>query len=141
MSQPNDCGFLIKQIHDTLEKRANQAMRASGLTMAQMNALLVLRAHPEKQMPLKELERCLRVAQSTAAGIVSRLEQKGFVEALGDAQDRRVKILRITATGERCCLRADEDMARTEAKLLAPFTEVERTVFLSLLRKVWDSLK
>ena len=74
------CGTLIKQIHDGLEKQANNSLRTQGLTMSQMGVLIELHFSPEKQMPLKELERRLHVAQSTAAGIVARLEQKGFVE-------------------------------------------------------------
>lgn len=42
--------------------------------MAQCGALLILNEAPQKQMALKELEKQLRVAQSTAAGIVNRLE-------------------------------------------------------------------
>ena len=82
MSKDISCGMLFKQIHDELEKRTNNSLRSSDLTMAQMGALLVLREKSDKEMPLKELERSLRVAQSTAAGIVSRLEQKGFNKSL-----------------------------------------------------------
>ena len=85
------CGTLIKQIHDGLEKQANNSLRPQDLTMAQVRVLIELRFAPERQMALKELERRLHVAQSTAAGIVARLEQKGFVESFGDANDRRIK--------------------------------------------------
>lgn len=49
---------------------------------------------------MKELERYFGVAQSTIAGVVSRLEQKGFVEAFGDAADKRIKVVHITPAGE-----------------------------------------
>ncbi|MGN1059596.1 MAG: MarR family winged helix-turn-helix transcriptional regulator, partial [Clostridia bacterium] len=93
------CGELIKQIHGELEKNANNAMRPLGLTMAQLGALLALNRAEEGQLSLKELEQYLHVAQSTAAGIVARLEQKGFVEGFGSASDRRVKLVRITPAG------------------------------------------
>ncbi|MGM9670560.1 MAG: MarR family winged helix-turn-helix transcriptional regulator [Oscillospiraceae bacterium] len=136
----NTCGALIKQMHDELEKNANNAMRAQGITMAQCVALLALNQAPEKQLPLKELERQLRVAQSTAAGIVARLEQKGMVEGLGSPEDRRVKIVRITARGMECCANAELDMQQTEQSLLSGLTETEREIFLSLLKKVRDTL-
>lgn len=140
MTDTKSCGLLVKQIHDELEKQSNNALRSSDLTLAQMGALLELRGRAEKQMSLKELERSLRVAQSTAAGIVSRLEQKGFVEAFGDPDDRRVKLVRITETGEHCCRSADRSMAETENRLLSGLTETERSILLSLLEKVRDSL-
>ena len=96
MDIQDSCGTLLKQIHDALEKQANNSLRADGLTMAQVGVLLMLDRAEHRQMPLKELEKALHVAQSTAAGIVSRLEQKGLVESFGDAEDRRVKVVRLS---------------------------------------------
>lgn len=134
------CSTLIKQIHDEMEKRANNSLRAQDLTMAQVGVLLELYQASEKQLALKELERRMHVAQSTAAGIVVRLEQKGFVESLGSQEDRRIKQVRITPSGEGCCLVAQEQMKRAEAELLEGLTETERSIFLSLLQKVCDTL-
>ena len=100
MVNQNSCGSMIKQIHDELEKNANNAMRVHDITMAQCSALLMLNGAPDRQMALKELERELRVAQSTAAGIVSRLEQKGLAEGFGSPEDKRVKMVRITQQGK-----------------------------------------
>lgn len=135
------CVALVKQIHDGLEKQANNSLRSQDLTMSQVGVLIELRFSPEKQMALKELERRLHVAQSTAAGIVARLEQKGFVEGFGDANDRRVKMLRITPAGEECCQLADQHMAAFEENLLTGLTEAERTTFVVLLERVADNLK
>lgn len=135
------CGTLIKQIHDGLEKQANNSLRPQDLTMAQVRVLIELRFAPERQMALKELERRLHVAQSTAAGIVARLEQKGFVESFGDANDRRIKMLRITPAGEECCQLAYQNMAETEALLLSGLTETESAIFFSLLERVSNNLK
>ncbi|MCI6733437.1 MAG: hypothetical protein MR487_14175 [Lachnospiraceae bacterium] len=43
---------------------------------AQAGALLALNDAPEKQLSMKQLEKVLCIAQSTTAGIISRLEQK-----------------------------------------------------------------
>ena len=85
------CGALIKKVHDEIEKKANAMLRQQDLTLSQMNVLMELEAIPDHQLTLKELEGLLHVAQSTAAGIVVRLEQKGFVESFTDENDRRVK--------------------------------------------------
>ncbi len=135
------CGMMIKQIHDCLEKDTNNTLRAQDLTMAQVGALIELRSAEEKQMPLKELERRLHVAQSTAAGIVVRLEQKGFLESFGSPDDRRIKMVRITRKGEECCLDSDRGMEQAEQKLLHSLTQEEKTVFLDLLEKVCNGMK
>lgn len=134
-------GLLFKQIHDELEKCLNNSLRSRDLTLAQVGILMELRYTPEKQMSLKELERCFHVAQSTAAGIVSRLEQKGFVESFGSADDRRIKMVRITSAGEQCCQFADQHLKQTEDTLLSELTETEQSILLALLQKICASLK
>jgi len=141
MDRQNSCGGLIKQIHDALERNANNAMRPMGMTMAQFGVLLALDCEEDGTLPLKALEQSLRVAQSTAAGIVARLEQKGLVESFGDPSDRRVKLVRVTAAGEACCRQAEKNMAQTESELLSGLTEAERGILLVLLQKVRDTLQ
>lgn len=140
METPRDCGLLIKQINDALRKNANNVLRSQDMTFAQLEALLQLEQAPEGRRSLKELERSLHVAQSTAAGIVARLEQKGFVERFGDAEDRRVKLVRITPDGSACARAALRGRDAVERRLLSGLTEAERDIFYLLLKKVRDSL-
>lgn len=140
MKNQNTCGAMIKQIHDELEKRANNALRPHNLTMAQMSILLALNDVVDKQIPLKNLEQTFHVAQSTAAGIVSRLEQKGLIEALGDPGDRRIKKVQITEKGRERCREAEQHMEQTEERILSKLTETEQVILLTLLQKVRDSL-
>ena len=140
MKNQDTCGAMIKQINDELEKRANNALRPHNLTMAQMQVLLTLDDASGGQMSLKDLEQRFHVAQSTAAGIVSRLEQKGLIEALGDPEDKRIKKARITAGGKERCREAERHMEETEAYILSRLTETERAILLTLLQKVRDSL-
>lgn len=140
MDTSQDCGLLMKQINDELRKNANNALRPQDLTIVQLDTLLELERTPEGQRSLKELEQILHVAQSTAAGIIARLEQKGLVEGFGDAEDRRVKRVRITPAGIACIQAAQHHRAETEEKLLSGLTETERDIFYTLLKKVRDSL-
>ena len=76
------CGLLIKQLHDALEKRANNALRSQDLTLTQGTALMALDALDGGTASLKELEQALHIAQSTTVGIVARLEQKNWLKVL-----------------------------------------------------------
>ncbi len=134
------CGKLIKQIHDELEKQANSALSSQNLTLTQMRVLMELEAAGGHQLSLKELESLLHVAQSTAAGIVIRLEQKGFVESVADKDDRRVKKVSITPSGMECCRNAESHVKDMEAQLLAGLTEAEKIQFRALLEKVFYGL-
>ena len=141
MPVADSCGSLIKQIHDELEQQANNALRPVGLTMAQLGVVLALAGAEHGQRSMKELERHLHVAQSTAAGIVSRLEQKGLVESTGDPADRRSKRIRLTPAGYACWQEAEANMQQAERLILSGLTETERDIFLVLLKKVRDSLQ
>lgn len=140
MTEDVSCGMLIKQINSTLEKNANNILREQDLTIAQVSALLTIRDFPNRQIPLKELEKLLHVAQSTTAGIISRLEQKGLVTGLGDASDKRIKLVQITPLGEQYCKSAEQNMREAEENLLSGLTETEKSIFRSLLQKVQETL-
>lgn len=140
MEERKECGALLKKINDELEKNANNALRAQNLTFTQLGALMELSAAPEGQLPLKELEKRLHVAQSTAAGIVSRLERKSLVGSFGAPGDRRVKLVKLTPAGMLRVESADSHRIQTEERLLSGLTETEKSIFYSLLKKVCDAL-
>ena len=108
--------------------------------MTQLEVLALLNQAPEGRYSLKELEQILHVAQSTAAGIISRLEQKGFAAGFGDAEDRRIKRVQITPAGAECVRAALHHRVEAEELLLSNLTEAERGIFYMLLKKVRDSL-
>lgn len=141
MNDDTSCGMYIKQINSALEKNANNILRKQDLTFAQVSALLAIRDFPEQKISLKELEKILHVAQSTTAGIISRLEQKGLVTGFGDSSDKRIKLVQITPMGEKYCREAEQNMKEAEERLLSGLTETEKSIFNSLLQKVRDTLQ
>ena len=140
MNERPDCGGLIKQISDEMRKKANNAIRSYNITLAQLGALIELERVPDGQRSLKELEKLLHVAQSTAAGIIARLEQKGFVQGFEATDDRRVKLVRITPDGQACVHNSLQKRNVAEEELLGGLTEAEQKQFYILLKKARDSI-
>ena len=132
---------LIKQLSTEIQKRADAALQESDLTMTQMYFLGALSHLPGRTATLKELERYFRVAQSTAAGVAARLEKKNLVESVPDENDRRVKRVRITASGDETLRCALETMHRGEQQILSPLTDDEQEMLLTLLTKINQSLR
>lgn len=141
MSEYPPNGLLFKQIHDRLEKNSNNALRSQDLTMMQVSVLMALHEAAEQRLSMKELERHFGVAQSTVAGIISRLEQKGLVEALSDAEDKRVKLVHITRAGENCCTEAACHMEEAESLLLRGFSKEEQTLLNYFLTRIVNNLE
>lgn len=106
-----------------------------------MKVLMTLVDIPHKRLSFKELERQLALAQSTTAGLISRLEQKGLVSVTGDKDDKRIKYVEITELGITYCKDAEMEMDNTERKLVSALSEKERGKFLCLLKKVNETLK
>ncbi|MCH4223220.1 MAG: MarR family winged helix-turn-helix transcriptional regulator [Solobacterium sp.] len=131
-----ECGMLIKMVHDELEKSANNMLRNSDLTLAQIGVLMFISDQPEHIAPMKEIEHQLHVAQSTTTGIIMRMESKGFVETRDDVRDRRIKKVKITAKGLNACKNARKHMDMAEQNLLSPLNLKEQAELKDLLRKV-----
>ena len=131
---------LVKYVCDALEREVNNAVRSQGLTYSQIQLLLRLSEADGATLALKELETRLGVSQATVAGLVKRLEAKGFVELLDDASDKRVKHARLTPLGAGKCDEAHEHMDAIELKLTRGLTDIEARLLHDLLRKAHESL-
>lgn len=134
--ETNTCGMLIRQINNALEKRVNNQLKEKGLTLSQMSALIEVLNTPAKKLTFKELEKRLSLAQSTTAGLISRLEQKKLVIVSGDTDDKRIKYVEITSLGIKFCNEARQEMEHTEKILLENLSAVEKENLLSLLEEV-----
>ena len=141
MDQQNDPGFLIRKIHTILEKNSNNSLKESGLTVSQIGILIALENTPENKMTLKELEKAINLAQSTTAGIVSRLVQKGLVNCYVDEYDKRSKLVEITPLGKEYCETAHWHMNKANENLVAGLTDIEKDMFISILKKVSETMK
>lgn len=134
-------GWFIKRIDNALEKEANQNLQALNLTM-QQNRVLIHLAHAEDHtLSLKTLEEQFGAAQSTVAGLVSRLEKKGLIEAVPDPADKRVKLARLTDAGIKLHAQGRQLLVESEARLTANLSDEEREIFLSCLKKVYEAVK
>ncbi len=139
--QPDQCGFLFKQIHDALEKHSNNLLRGRGLTSTQSTVLSYLDERPDKQATLKELEKYLKVAQSTTVGIVKRLEEKGFVETSVSPSDKRIKIAKITGMGTLCVIYSQQEFEDSERMILSGFTTNEKKAVKSYLKRILNNIQ
>lgn len=74
-------------------------MKMQDIAVARYGVLAIPLGAPNQQMVKKELEHLLHAAQSTAAGIMTRPEQKGTEERFSSQGDRQIKAVRLTRAG------------------------------------------
>ena len=139
MSKDYSCGTLLKQIHDIMEKNANNVLREQDLTISQSGVLVLLDEKEEKTASFKELEKDFGVSQPTMVGILNRLVQKDFVEVLTDSEDKRIRKAHLTQKGADKCKEGYKHMNSAEDQLLKSLTDDEKAEFNRLLLKVKKS--
>src|SRR4026209_2489232 len=69
----------------------------AGVSMTHMHVMWLLQHHDE--LPMRRMAELLDVSFSNATGIVDRMEERGLVERVRVAGDRRVVLVRIAAGG------------------------------------------
>ena len=139
MSKNYSCGTLLKQIHDIMEKNANNVLREQNLTISQSGVLVLLDEKEGKTASFKELEKEFGVSQPTMAGILNRLVQKDLVEVLTDSEDKRIRKAHLTQKGADKCKEGYKHMNSAEEQLLKSLTDDEKKEFNRLLLKVRKS--
>jgi len=99
--QPPACGAWELLIQLLLSQRGQLPVLAAALELspAQCHVLYVI--EPGKPLPMKQLAASLSCDASNVTGLVDRLESRGLLRRVADADDRRVKVLELTANGVR----------------------------------------
>lgn len=134
----NDVGYLIKSINDKLKVRADAELKKYHLTMSQSRVLVYLRSRGG-QATQKEIETFLDVAHPTVVGLVSRMEQNGYVTCW-PCEDGRNKYVKLTPRAEAIDKDMRENMHANEEMLLAPLSPEEREQLRDLLLTVAEHL-
>ncbi len=104
---------IISQLADNLF----QSHLPNGMTVAQFSVLNHL-LRLDVQQTISELASAMQVSQPTMSSTVRKLEDKGLVELVHEAEDRRIRRVAVTDVGAQ--LRNDAVAA------LAPMAEILR---------------
>lgn len=132
---------IIKLLSEIIEKKVNYELKDYDITIGQARVLALLKVSENEEMALKEIESFFHTAQSTVAGVVSRLEEKELVMPCSDSNDRRIKKIRLTQKGKDLINRSANKIGDIEMTLTKGFEESERKELIRLLFRVYDNIK
>jgi MarR family 2-MHQ and catechol resistance regulon transcriptional repressor len=90
---------LLSECYHAFEQLSASHVRDSGLTPSQFDILATL--GNTQGMCFRELGDKTLITKGTLTGVVDRLEQKGLVRRGVLPDDRRMKIVQLTAEGEK----------------------------------------
>lgn len=140
--EKEDIGFQIKLIHDNIARSFAREVGSDGPTRTQYQVLHYLTHINPGKVLVKDVMNYLHIDQSTASGIIKRMERNGYVTCRQDPEDRRQKIISITPEGMALPQpQTLNGMNSIERTLLQGLSEEERRELNRLLCKVYENLK
>ena len=87
-------------LHWCLDQSVTNALAKVELTAAQ-GPILGYLSHSSHPPCPRDIEQEFQLTHPTVSGLLSRLEQKGFVELRTDPEDRRIKRIYVLEKGRR----------------------------------------
>ena len=129
-------GFLLRRAHQISVSLFMEEGGRFGITTTQYGVLIILRAC--EGLDQIGLSKKVGLDRSTTGLVVKKLESDGLVVRVEDPEDRRRKIIVMTAKGERKLESLRDAAARAQAMALSAFTSEEAAQFLTLLNKFVD---
>lgn len=142
MKRNDNIPHLLKKINDRMFQQANRDLAKLNLTLSQMHVLIYLMEINEEHIaPLKDIEKKFEVSQATMAGIVSRLEEKDFVEALTSPEDKRIKLVRISKHGMELMEEHRIEMEKKDKVVISGLTKDEQDDLFRMLQIVYETVK
>ncbi len=129
---------LIVKLGNAVTYYRNLKMKDIELTSVQSDAIIATLRNP--QITAAQLKEHLLLSQSTVAGIISRLENKGFIKKIADEEDARKSILMPTEEGLLLEEPLKEIAIETQQFLVEGMSEEEQEEFARLLQIALDNM-
>lgn len=128
-------GHLIRRLHQQSMQVFQLQTQAAGcdLTSVQFAALDAIAQQPD--LDQASLAAAISFDRATMGGVIDRLEAKGLVQRTVSAQDRRARLLRVTAEGQKLLAHVRPVVLALQDDILEPLTARERDQFMELARK------
>lgn len=124
---------LIRRLHQVATALFAQQTASNDITPVQFAILQAL----QQPSPMDQVSVAQAVAldPATSGGVIGRLEAKGCLQRVPDAQDKRRKLLSLTPQGQALAQALVPPAQQVQRELLAPLSAAEQAQLLDLLTK------
>lgn len=135
----NHYGRLARTLHWCTDQAMTAELEKMDLTAAQGHIMGYL-AHKSQPPCPRDIENEFHLSHPTVSGLLSRLEQKDFIELRTDENDRRIRRIYVLPKGKECHDRMHRIIMDNESRMVAGFTEEERAQFAALLTRAIQNM-
>lgn len=130
----------LQRTASLLLQSLGRELKGQDLTPAQYNTLRILRGAEPDALTCGEIGDRLVSPGPDVTRLLDRLEQRGLITRLRDAEDRRVVRARITDEGIGLLTGLDEPVGRILGRLLGPLGPERLRTLVALLEEARGSL-
>ena len=127
-------GHMLRLLHWCTDQSMTAALESMDLTASQGHIMAYL-AHQKTPPCPRDIESEFQLSHPTVSGLLSRMEQKGFIELRPDPDDRRCKRIYILPKGEQCHELMHQTIRANEKRIVEGFTPEEQELFGTLLQR------
>ncbi|MBE7366304.1 MarR family winged helix-turn-helix transcriptional regulator [Ramlibacter pallidus] len=127
-------GHCIRRLQQVAVALFMEESAAAGVTPVQYAVLQTLTRQPG--LDQRSLARAVGFDTSTIGGVLDRLEARGLLTRGLSAQDKRVRLLHLTADGEALVEELTPPMQRTQERILEPLSPAEAREFLRMMQRI-----
>ncbi len=129
-------GFMIKQINNVYEKDLNERLRTIGITASQCAVLDYLFHTSKEEVSQRDVERALNLKNPTVTGLLKRLDEKGYILCVPNANDKRKKNIYLTEKAYDIQRRMENDRRKLDRELTRGMTKREVAALRRNLEKL-----
>ncbi len=129
----------IRRLHWGLDQAMSEGLSQMDLTASQGCAMGFLN-HCVSPPMAKDFEEALHLSHASAAGILARLEKKGFIAFRPDENDKRCKRIYMLQKADDCHTHMQGIVESLEQTITRDFTSEERAQFLGYLDRAIGNL-
>jgi DNA-binding MarR family transcriptional regulator len=130
-------GYLVRRLHQIHYALFFEECAAFGITPVQYGLLTILSTNPDSDQIT--LANALGIDRTNVADVLRRLEAAGLVRRKKNADDRRMVLARLTASGEAMVEKMHPSMVRAQERLLTVLSSEEREAFIATLMRLLEA--
>jgi DNA-binding MarR family transcriptional regulator len=130
----NAPGHLVRRAHQASIALFAQELATFDVTAVQFAILQTLLDAPGADQVT--VAQTVALDAATSGSVIGRLEARGWLRREADTQDKRRKLLWLTAQGKLVAKQMQRPAAAVQTKLLTALTEPEQKQLVQLLKKI-----
>lgn len=125
-------GGMIKYISDKVRQKADNNLKDHNVTLSQVRVLNFL-WRENGSCSQKQIEDFLQVSHPTIVGLVSRMEQSGYIQTSVSPDDKRNKIVTVTDSGMSLACELCRYMEDIDKRMLVGLTDEQQAQLADML--------